>query len=897
MNPRRGIALLLCLGVLAVLSILSVSFVRLTSQERLGSNNYAAQVRAEMLATAGVVRAMSEISSSAFLKPYTDLKSDRWVFRSDDGKDVGYWPATTLEAARYPSLPYDRNENGVFENGVGALSGADLVHGRAVSGAIDDVSKPAQSAFGLPAGANYGASFETLGNTFVLKIRDATSKINVNGTQANLVVLLDTLGKAIATDVSFFDPIAGRGAEIVAFRKARAGGRLLEIAELRPLLGVKAVRLLEDFLTCHAWQDKATIEPDPQVDPRKMPARAFEPRSPVNINTAAKPVLRALLVGLSGYELQFVETDEVYLGHATVVDEKKATPAISFERAGFIADEIISERLMDSFKTWDQFKAFVLSLPLRRPELSSMTPGQLDCIRANFNPNTLLVRFNPNLVRAHRVSKLDLIRYSTEFCFGSGGTFEIECLGLVTAQGGQVMARARRFAVVKLYETLRHTTQDEFERNRVKSHHTVSYPESMADLRDSKAAPKDGSPWDGQIEMFLPPKKDGVFSALFIDSFKAERAGGGKLPGWDTDAKEEDRSLFEGSDLLPDGMLCSRALAEELHYTTSGNIPTKAGALEFWIKLVGDGKTGSNESLLYMVNVNKTAPLEGVANKLIRFGNKLINTRFYWGFPHNAVSPYPLCFSESKFDISGWKAHEWHHIAIVWEDAVRQRFYVDGKRSTTTFELTSAENRFVLASNNPLDETAIGGYEFVSEKESILYHGPIVVKGRNDRFTNATISGFRAYADAGGFTGSSFPMPDRFEAHPLKPSQWHGRFRLDDIPRGATIGSISWTEYQPRMWRTASFNADPSAPDTDVRVEYLVDSGSWTRVPTDPALGGDGRGYAIDRVIGSAKGSGRYLEYRLTFTNPGGISPFTVTPVIDDITITYQTQPQILVWR
>ena len=133
--------------------------------------------------------------------------------------------------------------------------------------------------------------------------------------------------------------------------------------------------------------------------------------------------------------------------------------------------------------------------------------------------------------------------------------------------------------------------------------------------------------------------------------------------------------------------------------------------------------------------------------------------------------------------------------------------------------------------------------------------------------------------------------------HPLAPSQWRGRFRLDGIPRGARIGSLSWTEYQPRVWRTSTFNGDPTLPDTDVGVEFMIDSGTWTSVPTAPAKGGDGRGYAIDRSINPAEGSGRYLEYRFTFRNPGGISPFTVTPVIDDITITFQTQPQILVWR
>ncbi len=1061
-DRNRGAALLMSLAILAVLSILAITFVRLSSTERLSASNFALGVRAKMVAHAGISRAIADLQKIAIDHPYSDL-ADKWVFRTNDGKDVGFYPGTELDDAKFPSLPFDKDADGVFENGTGTLTTHDLVNGRAISGMISKVGDTGGVAIsgGLNYGRNYGLQqYDDDGLVYKLAIRDTASKLNINGKQSSLAAILDHVGKAIL-EVELTDPIKGRGAAIIAKRNTLPGGQFRELVELVGLplstgapLTATEVQYLESYLTCFSWSDPTTIKPDPKADPEELPVLSVEPRNPVNINTAPEGLLRALIVDLKGYEQRFVEGADVYMGAATVIDEKKETVAITWTEAGLIAKEIVAARKVESFKTWDQFKKFILGLQ-SKTGLTGLTDGQLDVLRANFNPNTLASRFNPCQQRAHLVAKFDLTRYSTELCFGSSGYFEIECLGLVTARKGQVVARAEQMAVVQVADIIRHTTQSDFESGKIANTRTVTHPESIIDLETT------GSLFDGQIEMFVPPPTvpefshttycikvtssptsklpsnhivtaipdayvDSVvptvtndagvnvvkvnssptglkgfkfasgsigqdqnsiesisycftipkgvltklevgvkvgsdsatasmsldppdFSAkLTIEGFTVQllswqdqdsegNTGTGSPPAqfyapfydkfdavagystaWKGDVtsgklKKEGVSVFSGSSLLPDGMLSTRAMAQELGYKCTGNMPLEKGSFEFWVKMVGDGVTGSNEVLFYSL-LPSAAPTqqtwEGIMNKMERWGDEIINTRVYVGHPGGAVSPYALGYTESIANIADWKEHEWHHIAVSYFDMIDHRMYVDGVLVTDTFSATKDQYTFVLGSNAPGDEFTIGGFEFSSPTAvNIFNRGTVIVAGKNERFSNTTISDFKIYTSDKIFGESGFTPDDKFLANPSTPTKWHGKFSIlkgSSVTEGTTttwkgypvtIGSISWTEYQPTQWKTKTYNTSSSSTDTDVEVRVKVGSNGWRTVPTTASLGGDGRGYYVGETLpASTSGSDvKTVEYELTFT--GSIDPFNVTPSIDDIQIALAIPAQVVIWK
>jgi len=320
-DRNRGVALLISLAILAVLSILAITFVRLSRTERLSASNFALGVRAQMVCHAGIERAIAELREGASERQYSDL-ADTWVFRTDDGTDQGFYPGTTLDAAAFPSLPFDKDGDGVFENGTGTLSDDDLVNGRAISGMISGVGDTGGVAItgGLNYGRNYGIQqYDDDGLVYKLAVRDTASKLNINGKQSSLAAILDHLGKAIL-DAELTDPIADRGAAIVAKRDTMPGGQFRDLQELVGLplipttttpLTASEVRYLEAYVTCSSWSDPTTIKPDPELDPETLPSLSVEPRHPVNVNTAPLGLLWALIVDLAGYEQRFVETADL----------------------------------------------------------------------------------------------------------------------------------------------------------------------------------------------------------------------------------------------------------------------------------------------------------------------------------------------------------------------------------------------------------------------------------------------------------------------------------------------------------------------------------------------------------------------------------------------------------
>lgn len=216
-------------------------------------------------------------------------------------------------------------------------------------------------------------------------------------------------------------------------------------------------------------------------------------RSPVNVNAAPREVLVALLRGLEGVFL--VERRRglkaagpgdcgspggaygwalrySYDGEGDEGDEAGLLYRTAPLPAGTIADAILAKR---PFRSWSEFGRFCDGLNLRDPraelfwdwdeagrrapseaQLKIASRAMADVLKANFNPNLHLNEINPDEAFFTHVDKTDLTRHSTEFCFGPMGVFEIEAVGRVNG------AVARREAVVKTFDVLRHTSQKHF---------------------------------------------------------------------------------------------------------------------------------------------------------------------------------------------------------------------------------------------------------------------------------------------------------------------------------------------------------------------------------------------------------------------------------------------------
>ncbi len=203
-----------------------------------------------------------------------------------------------------------------------------------------------------------------------------------------------------------------------------------------------------------------------------------EPRTPVNINTCSREVLVATLMNLEADFWDYTVVSETAspkeynarVGNINV----KITPA----DAEKIADYLLSARFTNgspagawSFNDWMHFEDDVLLA------IPGITRFQKALIKANANPNSnikklapdlILVTSNPSVMPDEyvRMDKSDIKVNSTEWTFSSNGIFEIECIGRVY-NAGKVMAEEKIETVVKVFDQVVYTTQEQLEKDRV----------------------------------------------------------------------------------------------------------------------------------------------------------------------------------------------------------------------------------------------------------------------------------------------------------------------------------------------------------------------------------------------------------------------------------------------
>jgi len=203
-----------------------------------------------------------------------------------------------------------------------------------------------------------------------------------------------------------------------------------------------------------------------------------EPRTPINVNTASKEVLVATMMNLEAdfWDYQVVSesaSPKICNGRLANVNVK-----ITQTDAEKIADYIISARFTNgspagawSFNDWMHFEDdVILAVP-------GITRFQKALVKANANPNSNIKKLDPDLILVTsnpsvnpdelvRMDKSDIKVNSTEWTFSSNGIFEIESIGRVY-NAGKIMAEEKIETVVKVFDQVVYTTQEQFEKDRI----------------------------------------------------------------------------------------------------------------------------------------------------------------------------------------------------------------------------------------------------------------------------------------------------------------------------------------------------------------------------------------------------------------------------------------------
>ncbi|MFC1586998.1 hypothetical protein ACFL54_01700 [Planctomycetota bacterium] len=300
----QGIVLLVVLGVLALLSVLAITFVQMTRLEKSIAQNYVAGTRAMLAAESGAEYAISRLRGF-----------EGGVIRPQE------WAAMCYEED--PARP-----------------------------GLEFALKPS---FNMPAPQEWysgivSSTFVDNGDVYKLKVEDESSKINLNDTNGKwnldtdpdyddpqtdtdfenapgrLTMILENLGRILFDDIT-----GGLLATSLMASRAELGGRFSSMDEVRAVLvpDILTDSQYRDFsknVTLWNWQDPNTIRPTHKWNitvpdgMRPIPEYAerdiylfsdwqtkgfeIEPRCPVNVNAASEELLKALIGSLQGWYLR-----------------------------------------------------------------------------------------------------------------------------------------------------------------------------------------------------------------------------------------------------------------------------------------------------------------------------------------------------------------------------------------------------------------------------------------------------------------------------------------------------------------------------------------------------------------------------------------------------------------
>lgn len=298
------------------------------------------------------------------------------------------------------------------------------------------------------------------------------------------------LSQSVLADypVKFQRPSAAAGSGKPPSYPASWDGKIYRYGRGKNFRGISST-LPQLFYVNLASAEQAKVYGFDELNPQYIEVTS---RAPVDINTAPREVLIALLDGIQGFFVMETPShieDNGYdwvnhkhfwdgstepptcygdLGTAVPSDigiiyktdiVKAVAPGTSASTpniANAIADKIIENRnrrlgtgdiaepYHGPFTSWAQFNLFIDSLikdGIIRETTGRFTPGSAqesiatqaiaDALKANFNPNLHLNEINPNHNIYLLVDKTDLIYRTTEFCFAPSGYFKVESLGRV----------------------------------------------------------------------------------------------------------------------------------------------------------------------------------------------------------------------------------------------------------------------------------------------------------------------------------------------------------------------------------------------------------------------------------------------------------------------------------
>jgi hypothetical protein len=314
------------------------------------------------------------------------------------------------------------------------------------------------------------------------------------------------------------------------------------------------------------------------------------------------------------------------------------------------------------------------------------------------------------------------------------------------------------------------------------------------------------------------------------------------------------------------GIQCD-ADAEEMSFTNGSEFDLEKGVIDFWMKPLSNSDDSTER--FYLRN-------EGGAS--FRFYKIFNNTLYFEIVEYGPNTTWRTEISSSNYS---WKAHDWVHIRLVWDDAAtvgdELRVFINGVEPThtsdtddyiadslseaTTFYLgnnanTSANeecncviDEFKLydsngtGTNNGLNQIAYGGLTsntaerlYDTSDDYTFYFAPVDSSGRGEYLylgSDTKVSGFNIDLETNGATGGSLNLDWEY----FNGSTWSNLESVSGFTDGTsnltTDGTIYWNS-DPSGWGKVSNNGS-----TDlyyIRASLNNTSGTYSTSPVENTI-------------------------------------------------------------
>lgn len=725
-------ALLFVVGVLGLLAVVATALFHVTRAERIAAHRHLFGAKAMLLARSGLEETWARLDADQDPDdPSNRYAGEDWNGNGVlDGLEVGAQRYRVTAAGSHPdaeSCPpaHALRPSFCLRGGFGGMPDLSAVQGR-LRGKTGS----------LEPGADYATRVER-GGIWVNGGDPATGP--AVGYNATLRRMLGYLARAIEVESrGAYGLVEADGWALIDLRPSGGWESLEQIQRLAfPAAPLKA-DALRPYLACHAIPDLKVIRPHAPEGMESLhyesweriklayPDRAgvrapdFERsggrvvgRAPVLFPWARRrvPVLTALFGNLGAVYLNEREAQVAGGGYGRGLDVVGVV-----ERAAILlswgADDVrrVIAHLTaypHAIRDFSEWEAFCDSIALPQ--------SHRDILKANFNPNSALNKFNPDRARARLVDKSDLLQYSTEWSFQPRTSVRCASVGRLLGPEGRILAE-RTLAVERAPDrTVTLTTQSEFvsedlgrldlvgDEGRPRQYGQVPFisesrgpvptfghrlalggfltGHSTGVALQTLPEPHRASPacWDGQICLSTLETRDGGWSDMTFLARWPERldgdysGGGGSLTAVrDVRHGPDDASLWDASSpgvIYPDGLYLEKGRQPGFH--AAGNMHGQRGSLSYWMK--PNYQVGVSDPMFrFHIHVNHTRVTPGYTACFL-LGNMTQATSETTSEGFGFMWENALVQADQGKEKSTWtpmrvvEAHRWYLLTYFWD--------------------------------------------------------------------------------------------------------------------------------------------------------------------------------------------------------------------------------------